>query len=461
MPFKEPYDSLYKKIWRPCLSDAGFKVVRVDEIQKSSDISDDIAREIANADLVVIEASESNQNVYFEFGLAASHSKELVILATKGTELPFDTRQWRHLFYDPEDIESLKASFRGWIERTAAYQRLSPQESITRLERGELLPDIVDATLYIATTNEPIDKRILKDINSVNLIPCSYSYYTDVGTDSWLDLCQDPLYKIFGNSLETLASNAERILSVMDKAFIDSSPDFVSLGPGNGQKDRILLRCLVERLVAAGLAPDLYYYPIDISPRMLSTAVKAVSGDQVLADQLKIKVAEGEFENLSAFKPIFDFRAAPNLFVFLGNTLGNVANEIELLLRIKNAMQPGDVLIIEVRLKSSSIELGGDEEHQFMLSFAPLKRLGVSFDRENLQVRNNRSLSQIQNTATVSVHYVDAEIQGKKIPDITLSCVNHYDRNSMKSALLATPLEFKMLDVIETDLLALYVLEKS
>lgn len=117
-----------------------------------------------------------------------------------------------------------------------------------------------------------------------------------------------------------------------------------------------------------------------VSPRMLSTAVKTVSRDPDLAGCLKIKVADGNFENINAFRPIYDYRPAPNLLSFLGNTLGNVSNELNLLKRIKNAMQPDDIMLLEVRLATGNIELGGHESHQFGLSFAPLQRLGVLFD---------------------------------------------------------------------------------
>jgi Histidine-specific methyltransferase, SAM-dependent len=346
-------------VLRPCLADAGFHVVRADQIQASSVITKDIEDGIDKADLVVIEASEKNQNVYFEFGLAAAKGKELLVLAKDGAEVPFDTRQWRHLLYDHTKPDELRISFSAWVERTAAYQKHSPRASAIRLDRGDVFRDIVDATLYIDRSDESIDARILKDVRSGGLLPCSYSYSTDTGTENWLKLCRDPLYTVFHESMNTLTNNVNRILDTLKDSFIETSPDFVSLGPGNGQKDRIFLKGLVKRLIAHGHTPQLYYYPIDISPRMLSTAVRTVSGDEDLAGRVKIKVIEGNFEHIPAFRPIFDFRPEPNLFSFLGNTIGNVSNEISLLTRIKNAMQRGDVMMLEARLNTGNNELGG------------------------------------------------------------------------------------------------------
>jgi hypothetical protein len=460
MPFRDPYEELYRKVFRPCLKDAGFDVVRADEVQASTVITKDIEDGIDKADLVVIEASERNQNVYFEFGLAAAKSKELIIIAQKGSDLPFDTRQWRHLLYDPTQPDELRNSFSAWIERTLAYQKFSHRASAARLDRGDVLEDIVDATLYIDASEQPVEDRIWRDVRSGGLLPCSYSYYTETGTETWLKLCQDPLYTVFHESMTTFTKNVNRILDALKNPFIGTSPDFISLGPGNGQKDRVLLKGLIKRLVEIGGTPELYYYPIDVSPRMLSTAVRTVSRDPDLARRLKIKVAEGNFEDIASFRPLFDFRPAPNLFSFLGNTLGNISHEITLLNRIKNAMQSGDFLMLEVRLKTGNIELGGPDEFQFKLSFAPLQRLGVTFDRNKIQVSKIGARSQVPHTTTVSVHYVNSSIRGVSVSDVTLSCVNYYDKNSLQCALETEPLGFVVKDVIDTTSLVTFVLQK-
>lgn len=385
----------------------------------------------------------------------------MIILATTGSTLPFDTRQWRHLFYDSNDLRTFATHLTSWVHRTISYQHHNSRNKSTCLKRGDVFPDIVDATLYIDSSEEPIDDRIWRDVKSGSLIPCSYSYYTDIGTESWLKLCQDPLYKVYSDSVDMLTNNIDRILDALGPKFVESSPDFISLGPGNGHKDRVILRGLVRRLIDGGLAPELYYYPIDISPRMLTTAVRTVSSDADLSGRLRIKVAESDFENIAAFRPIYDYRAAPNLFSFLGNTLGNVSDEINLLQRIKHAMQPNDFMLLEVRLATGNINPGGNETHQLGLSFAPLQRLGLPFDKRLLNVGQSGPLSQIPGTRTTSVRHVGCEIRGIQVPNITLSCVNYYEKNELQRALTSSPLNFKVIDVIDTFSLVLFVLRNG
>ena len=49
--------------------------------------------------------TERNANVYFEFGLAVGLRKRRVLVARKGTDLPFDTGTLATVFYTPEDLE--------------------------------------------------------------------------------------------------------------------------------------------------------------------------------------------------------------------------------------------------------------------------------------------------------------------------------------------------------------------
>ena len=58
---------------------------------------------------------------------------------------------------------------------------------------------------------------------------------------------------------------ADEIFDSLPSSLIRSYPDFVSLGPGNGYKDRTLLRSLSNKLLGQGLNDYIYYYPADIA----------------------------------------------------------------------------------------------------------------------------------------------------------------------------------------------------
>jgi hypothetical protein len=135
-------------------------------------------------------------------------------------------------------------------------------------------------------------------------------------------------------------------------------------------------------------------------------------------------------------------------------------HEVSLLQSIKNAMLSGDILLLELRLKSSSAQLDGHDSTQFGLSFAPLGRLGVPYDPSKIQIRREDTISQIPGTETLAVHYKEAIVGNEKFSDVVLSCVNYYDRIAVKKILEGKTLGFEVLDTIENELLVLFVLRK-
>lgn len=83
MPFKEPYDTLYREVIKPVSDDAGFEIVRVDEIHGPGIILTDIQQQIEQAHAVVAEISTHNPNVFYELGYAHALRKPAVILVRR------------------------------------------------------------------------------------------------------------------------------------------------------------------------------------------------------------------------------------------------------------------------------------------------------------------------------------------------------------------------------------------
>ena len=458
MPFKAPYEDVYAQALKPTLEKLGFNVVRADEFPRSTVVLDDIEKSIKGADLIVVDATDANQNVYLEFGIAMSLRKEMILLTQKASKLPFDTRHIRHLVYSPAQFDALKNSFESWVMSTQAYLSRLEKKVAAKLIRGETFDDIFDSTAHIVTTSQSIEQQIIAEIRSEAMVSCFQSYNTDKGTLHWLHLCSDPLYKVFHESIGFLASHGAELLSTVDDAFLKSNPDVISLGPGNGHKDRVLLDAL---LGSDNVAPEVFYYPVDVSRRMLGHAIRTVLSDSRINGKIKVKAIHAEFTELVDFRPVFDYRPGPNLFLFLGNTLGNIQNELSFLHIVKNAMHSGDVLLLEVRRQTDALELGGQDQEQVGLSFSPLARLGVHFDPEKVYRIEEDSFSQVSRTRTVATHYRDAIVDGKKCEDIFLSCVNYYDPASLERALCGKQLNFQLLRSHQTPLLAYYVLKKQ
>lgn len=105
MPFREPYDSLYREVIEPVAGshDLSFHVVRVDEVYGPGIVLEDIHRKISESHVVIAEVSEPNPNVFYELGYAHALHKPAILLAKRSSarvDLPFDIRPYRVVFYD-------------------------------------------------------------------------------------------------------------------------------------------------------------------------------------------------------------------------------------------------------------------------------------------------------------------------------------------------------------------------
>jgi len=102
MPFREPFDTLYKEVIKEEASSLGFQINRVDEIAGPGIVLDDIRRQIEESHVVIAEISLPNPNVFYELGYAHALGKPAVLLVRReeGHEIPFDLRGYRAIFYD-------------------------------------------------------------------------------------------------------------------------------------------------------------------------------------------------------------------------------------------------------------------------------------------------------------------------------------------------------------------------
>ena len=79
---------------------AGIEVVRADKIGKPGKITSQIIHEVQRADVLVADLTNLNPNVMYELGIRQATNKPSVLIAKKGTNLPFDLQAYRTVFYD-------------------------------------------------------------------------------------------------------------------------------------------------------------------------------------------------------------------------------------------------------------------------------------------------------------------------------------------------------------------------
>ena len=100
MQLSPPFDDMYLEVIKAVSNEFGLDALRADEMYGPGVIIRDIINQVVNAQLVIADISAANANVYFEVGYALALNKPIVLLAKKGTELPFDVSGFRVLFYE-------------------------------------------------------------------------------------------------------------------------------------------------------------------------------------------------------------------------------------------------------------------------------------------------------------------------------------------------------------------------
>ncbi len=107
MPFKNDYLNIYD-----CIKQASKEVdmicSRSDEEPIIGKISERIYASIKRADIIVAVMTERNPNVFYETGYAHAINKPTIHIAEKVAEIPFDLRDYGHIFYNEKDLPDLR-----------------------------------------------------------------------------------------------------------------------------------------------------------------------------------------------------------------------------------------------------------------------------------------------------------------------------------------------------------------
>jgi hypothetical protein len=114
MPFTKELNDLYKFGIVEVASQLGVTAVRVDEQLYLGSITGQIIEQIRQADLVVAEVSDRNANVMYELGFAEALEKVVLLLSRTAGDLPFDTRDKRHILHEGS-LEKLRTELAIWL----------------------------------------------------------------------------------------------------------------------------------------------------------------------------------------------------------------------------------------------------------------------------------------------------------------------------------------------------------
>lgn len=152
-----------EELFVPAITAAGFTPVR--PVSRGSEwIHGTIIKQLIEADMVLVDLSSHNPNVFFELGVRTSIDLPVALVRSTGTKIPFDTSGMNTPEYDPnlrpwtlsEQISTLAEHIKAAVETCAGHNpmwrqfglRIKAEEPVTEGSREdarlELLAESVE-----------------------------------------------------------------------------------------------------------------------------------------------------------------------------------------------------------------------------------------------------------------------------------------------------------------------------
>ena len=175
-------NGVIRSVIRPCLEKAGFtKIKAAHEINELGSINTQVITSILDADLVVANLTGTNPNVMYELCLRHAIAKPVIHICEAGTDLPFDIKDSRTIFYrnDMLGVDELKEALETMlreIDYTKDYKdnpiyNARAIDSIMKEDGGENSTSVIMSMLnkVMTTVNriEANDKQKQREYNEI------------------------------------------------------------------------------------------------------------------------------------------------------------------------------------------------------------------------------------------------------------------------------------------------------
>jgi nucleoside 2-deoxyribosyltransferase len=91
-------DFLLQSIIKPAL-ESDFEIQRSDLISSTNKITDEIIGGLTNSELVIVDLSTHNPNVFYELGYRHALERPTITMINKDENIPFDVSTYRTIYY--------------------------------------------------------------------------------------------------------------------------------------------------------------------------------------------------------------------------------------------------------------------------------------------------------------------------------------------------------------------------
>jgi hypothetical protein len=155
-------DGLISTVIKPVLEELHFEVYVPHEMADPGSITGRVIRHLIDDDLVIANLTGLNANVMYELAVRHATGRPIVILAERGTVLPFDVSDERITFFtnDMTGVEEVRPLFRAMVD--AAMRDQTPNNPIYRVRQAGVMRDVAAGTpqQYVVDQLDAIQQQL-------------------------------------------------------------------------------------------------------------------------------------------------------------------------------------------------------------------------------------------------------------------------------------------------------------
>jgi hypothetical protein len=310
--------------------------------------------------------SGPRDNVLFELGFFLARlgpDRVLVVSPKRAPKIPSNYAGYGTISYDPsygssEEYlvpaarEIQKRFAEVWQQKCAQTterratelfptERVEPVDIIFKKSRAGLVPiyrDLASTMDWFAEleNNMRLPERHLNS----KLI-----YYGPGLAQFWFQIARE------GAANREVTSALKGSIAVLFEPLIAPNMNIIDLGVGDFEKGHLILEYILQHK----FVETINYFPLDVSYEMLVLALNT-RGEHFGSSTLRaiqqhgsVTALNATFSQLRSYTHLFS-PPGRNIFLLLGNTIGNETVEIQTLTEISYGMNKGDTLVMEVQL---------------------------------------------------------------------------------------------------------------
>lgn len=123
MWFNDAVSLVWTDAIAPAISAAGYRPIRIDEVNHNNRIDDEILAQIRRSRFVIADFTGGRGGVYFEAGFALGLGLQVIWTIREGDlkDVHFDNRQYNFLQWNADDLPAFKKALQSRIEATLGF----------------------------------------------------------------------------------------------------------------------------------------------------------------------------------------------------------------------------------------------------------------------------------------------------------------------------------------------------